>query len=199
LLAIARLRLKEILMSDRPKVKQAENTQFKDALVIGLDEAFSALEESFSDLSDEQLQAFPIPGRNNIAWIVMETLLNFERFGVRFQTGLEVVDLADERFSLWWWKGTPRRLSTPEDSFPAKDEIMELLVGISAGAMAGIAAADEKDLQEACKAGDRYARTRADGYIRTVFHAMSHIRQIWLLRGALGLTDGKTFPRQHWA
>jgi hypothetical protein len=27
----------------------------------------------------------------------------------------------------------------------------------------------------------------------------AHVRQIWLLRGALGLTDGKAWPQQHWA
>ncbi len=36
-------------------------------------------------------------------------------------------------------------------------------------------------------------------YMWTIFHTMAHSRQIWLLRGALGLTDGRSWPQQHWA
>jgi hypothetical protein len=42
-------------------------------------------------------------------------------------------------------------------------------------------------------------RLPSDAYMRTICHTMAHVRQIWLLRGALGLTDGKSWPRQHWA
>jgi hypothetical protein len=40
---------------------------------------------------------------------------------------------------------------------------------------------------------------RGDFLKRTIFHTMAHVRQIWLLRGALGLTDGKSWPQQHYA
>jgi hypothetical protein len=41
-------------------------------------------------------------------------------------------------------------------------------------------------------------RTRADAYMRAVWHTMSHVRQIWLLRGLLGLTDKAAWPHQQW-
>ncbi len=38
----------------------------------------------------------------------------------------------------------------------------------------------------------------ADFYVRTICHTNSHVRQIWLLRGALGLASG-AWPQQHWS
>ncbi len=37
----------------------------------------------------------------------------------------------------------------------------------------------------------------ADFYLRTIYHTQCHIRQIWLLRGALGMASGP-WPDQHW-
>jgi hypothetical protein len=42
-------------------------------------------------------------------------------------------------------------------------------------------------------------RTRADAFVRATCHAMAHVRQIWFLRGLLGLTDAEGWPEQHWA
>ena len=39
----------------------------------------------------------------------------------------------------------------------------------------------------------------SDAAMRTIWHTMAHVRQIWLLRGALDITDGEWWPRQHWA
>ena len=36
-------------------------------------------------------------------------------------------------------------------------------------------------------------------YIRAIYHTMPHVRQIWLLRGAMGAAGGLAWPRQHWA
>jgi len=37
----------------------------------------------------------------------------------------------------------------------------------------------------------------ADFYLRTIYHTQTHIRQIWLLRGALDLANGP-WPEQQW-
>ena len=43
-------------------------------------------------------------------------------------------------------------------------------------------------------------QTRADAYLRAVYHNHVHVRQIWALRGLLGAVDDATaWPRQHWA
>ena len=79
---------------------QAKQTDFKQAIAIGLDEALTALEESFFDLTDEQASAFPLPGRNNIVGIVMHLQQNLDCYACRFQSGVWTLE-HDDRFDLW--------------------------------------------------------------------------------------------------
>jgi hypothetical protein len=178
------------------KPKYAHNTGLKEAIIIGLDEAFTALEESFHDLNDDQVSSFPIPERNNIAWIVMHSLQNLDRYTNGLQTGKRI--LSDEwRWNLWGCGGDER--PKPGDEFPSQKEMMDKLKAVRSAAMEAIDAAEESELREKGVPESGWDRTRADGYMRTIHHAMAHVRQIWLLRGALGITDGKSWPRQHWA
>jgi hypothetical protein len=183
-------------MIGKHECKQARNTGFKDALTIGVDEALTALEESFCDLTDEQVWAFPIPGRNNIAWIVMHSLQNLDVYANAFQTGKKSFE-HEWRWNLWGCK--PEERPKPGDQFPSQPQMMAILRAIREGATAGLAAASEGDLHGPRKAEDWWKRTSADAYMRTICHTMAHVRQIWLLRGALGLTDGTSWPQQHWA
>lgn len=171
----------------------AKNTGLKEAIQIGLDEAFAALEEAIYDLSDEQVASFPIPGRNNIAWIVMHTLMNLDIYAVCFQTGKGTVDLWDQR----WHYNSPR--PRPGEPFPSQQEMMQMLRGLRAAAQPALEEADEGALLGRRRCEDWWSGTAADAYMRTIFHTMAHLRQVWLLRGALGLTDGKSWPQQHWA
>ena len=182
-------------MIGRHECKQAQNTGLKEAIYIGLDEAFTALEESVYDLTDVQAWAFPIPARNNIAWIVMTTLQNFDEYA----NGLQAGKLTFEHEPRWdLWGCAPEERPKPGDPFPTVVEMLALLNRIREAAMANLATATEEDLHGK-RAAPAWPRTAADGYMRTIHHALAHIRQIWLLRGALGLTDGSSWPRQHWA
>ena len=177
--------------------KAARNTGFVEAIRIGLDEAFTALEEAFYDLTDEQIQSFPIPGRNNIGWIVMHTLQNLDTYANAFQTG-EGTFGHEERWDLWRCSEDQR--PKPGDLFPSKKEMLDALRAVRDSAMEGIAVAVESDLKGSRMAESWWGeRTSADAYMRTIYHTMAHVRQIWLLRGALGITDGNSWPRQHWA
>ena len=182
-------------MIGKPKCKQAHNTGLKEAMAIGLDEVLTALEESLHDLNDEQSRAFPIAGRNNIAWIVMHCLQNLDTYATTFQTG-EGTFPHETR-----WQGGRRGDERPKpgDSYPSQKEMMRLLNGVRDAAMKGIEAATDDDLRGKRRAHDWWQHTSADAYMRTIAHTMAHSRQIWLLRGALGLTDGKSWPQQHWA
>ena len=173
----------------------ASETDLKGALEIGLDEALISLEESFYDLTDEQAASFPIEGRNNIAWIVMHCLDNLDEYGVSISTRKRVYP-HEWRWDLW--ECAPEERPKPGDPFPGVHEMLERLRGIRGAAASAIAAASESFLVE--KVG-RHPRKplRSDFYMRTIFHTMAHVRQIWLLRGALGLVDGQSWPRQHWA
>lgn len=41
-------------------------------------------------------------------------------------------------------------------------------------------------------------KTRSDAYMRSIWHTMAHARQIWLMRGLLGVPDDRGWPHQHW-
>jgi hypothetical protein len=45
----------------------------------------------------------------------------------------------------------------------------------------------------------QWDRVSADAYMRTITHTNCHVRQIWMLRGVMGLTDKHGWPVQHWA
>ena len=63
------------------------DTDFKKAIVFCVEEMFRALKESFADLSNEELWAFPIEGKLNIATYVMHCLDATATFGVTCHTG----------------------------------------------------------------------------------------------------------------
>jgi len=178
------------------KCKEARNTGLKEALGILLDEALTALEEAIHDLTDEQVRAFPMPGRNNIAWIVMHSLQNLDQYANSFQSGARSFE-HNECWSLWECK--PQERPKPGDPFPSQKEMLRTLKAVRRSAEKGLAAATDSDLRSSRKAEDWWQKTAADAYMRTVCHTMAHVRQIWLLRGALGLTGGKSWPRQHWS
>ena len=184
-------------MIGRHECGEATTSDLKEALAIGLDEALTALEESIRDLTDEQFRSFPIPARNNIAWIVMHCLQNLDTYANSFQTK-ESSFTHDRRWDLWDCR--PDERPRPEDAFPSQQEALDLLRRTGATARLGLNSASRDDLLGRRHAHEWWGRkTSADAYLRTISHTQAHVRQIWLLRGALGLTDGKNWPQQHWA
>jgi hypothetical protein len=180
-------------MIGKNKPRFASNTTLKDSIAIGLDETFTAIEESFHDLTDEEMRAFPIPGRTNVAWILMHVLENLDHYANLCQAGKKVFF----KEPTWRYTRMEIHLPKPDDEFLAKEELLEGLKSIREAAMDGIERATEEELTGQRCPKRRWKKTSADAYMRTIEHAMCHVRQIWLLRGALGRTD--SWPRQHWA
>lgn len=176
--------------------RQAHNTDFVAAIAIALDEGITALEECFFDLNDDQMQAFPIPGHACIAWITMHALQNLDKYAHQFQTGQKAFT-HEWRWNLWGCK--PEERPKPGDVFPPQKEILETLHAVRRQAMSAIEATTPEDLLGRRMAEDWWKHTSADAYMRTICHTATHVREVWLLRGALGLTDGKSWPMQHWA
>ena len=172
--------------------KQALNTSLVQAVAIGVDEALTSLEESFYDLADDQLQAFPIEGRNNIAWMVMHALQNLDKYTNVAHGGAPIFE-HQWRWSLWDDNQRPK----PGDSFPARDRMIGWLHALRTEAEKVLARTDKTYL--ASKPGGDWPGSVADMYMRTIFHTASHVRQIWALRGLLGQVSTRTWPRQHWA
>ena len=178
----------------RHECRAARNTNLKQAIAIGLDEALTALEESFHDLTDEQLRAFPIDGRNCIAWGIMHTLQNLDEYTNLSRAGQPIFK-HDDRWDLWGC--SDERRPKPGDAFPSQTEMMEWLRSLRQLAECALERATQADLT--AKPDEHWRGNLADMYMRTIYHTMAHVRQIWLLRGALRLTDGTSWPRQHWA
>ncbi|HUS92510.1 MAG TPA: DUF664 domain-containing protein [Phycisphaerae bacterium] len=179
---------------------QARNTTFKKAIEIGLDEALTALEESFHDLSDEQVWGYPLPGRHNIGTIVMHLQRNLDEYTCRTQAGRYCLEHED-RFDVWG--STPEELRDKMHDLPTVEQVLQRHRTLREAAMANLAAASEDDLLGP-RVTDTFwwqeqKRTSADAYLRTIMHTMAHVRQIWLMRGAMGLTDQHGWPEQHWA
>lgn len=187
-------------MTSAHRPKNAQNVGLKEAMEIGLDEAFASLEESIYDLNDAQIISLPIPNRNNIVWIAMHCLFNLDNFAYGCHT-MDAFNVWAERWKGWegprWSNGSP--LPKEGDTFPSQKEVMNILRTVRGSVMTMISEADNGFLhEEPLGAGKKQKKRKADFYIRTIHHTMAHVRQIWLLRGALGLVDGKSWPRQQW-
>ena len=179
---------------------QAKGTcTLKDAIRMGLDEAFTALEESFHGLTDEQAARLPVPGRHNITTLIMHALENLDVYTCQFQTGSLALD-HEQRFNIW--RIAEGEIPAPCQDLPTCTEMLRRLKTIREAGLAALEEAAEEDL-----AGPRCAppwwhddgKNSADAYMRTLWHTMAHVRQIWLLRGILGWEKAGTWPEQHWA
>jgi len=175
-----------------PKI--AGNTHLTEAIGIGLDDVLISLEESFYDLTDEHFQGFPIAGENNVAWIVMHCLDNLDDCAIGAQTGGRLLP-EEPRWKLW--SAPHKERPKPGDPFPTVQEMLGVLVRLRESAVEALDRTDELALV-AKSMPHPLKPTRSDFYMRTIYHTESHVRQIWLLRGALGLGDG-LWPSQHWA
>jgi len=163
---------------------------------VSINEAMTALAESFHDLDDEQLSAYAIPGHHNIASLVMHVLSNLDVYAVGAQ-GMPRVTPHDLR---WDFYDHPEHSPTPGEPCPTRAELTGAFSAVRKAATETMQQADERDLLRLRAPGNREeSGNSADRYVRTIFHTMAHVRQIWPLRGALGLVDGTTWPQQHWA
>ena len=170
------------------------------ALTIGLDEALTALEECFYDLTDEQAWAHAVPGRHNITTLVMHVLENADVHACQYQTGKLVLE-HEQRFNVWAQVETdaPER----KQDLPTVAEMRRRLQQVRDVAMSGLEGATESDLFGPRCAVDtpwwtEHHRTSGSAYTRVTWHIMVHVRQIWAMRGAMGAIDEKGWPRQHY-
>ena len=183
----------------RPGPGQATNTTLKEALHIGLDEALTALEESLRGLTDEQIWAFPFPDRHNVATIAMHAIENLDHYACAFQIGRWALKHED-RFDMW--QHSPAEVRDRMVNLPTYDNLLSRIRAIREAATPALEQATERDLLGPRHADDWWkekGRTSTDAYMRTIFHTMAHVRQIWFMRGVLGLTDKEGWPEQHWA
>jgi len=156
----------------------------KDILTFLLDEARNEFCNALAGLTPEDLAARPVADQNPIGWIVCHCMKNANWFLYEVETGrsLLVGDLRLEAYDRYS-SADP----TPDNPAPDLSRAVADLDRIYASAIASIAALDGPDLD---RPGPRWQRsrpeTRAVNCLRVINHSNAHIREIWLLRWALG-------------
>lgn len=180
----------------------ARGTDLHAAIRIGLDEATTALEESIYDLTDEQVMAFPVAGRNNIAWIVMHCLQNLDHYANTAATDDRDMPARvlqhDDRYDLS--QAPAEKRPKQGDVFPTVQQMLNMLNRVRDSAMSIVEDRGPANVSRASHWSEHEPGVVADAYMRTIMHTMSHTRQIWALRGVMGLVDAdRQWPRQHWA
>ena len=180
--------------------RAARATSLKQSIAIGLDEALTALEESFYDLTDEQAWTCPLAGRHHVATLVMHMLENIDIHACQYQTG-ELALEHEPRFDIWVERDPD--LPARKQDAPSVARMRQRLQTLRAAVIAGLENVSEEDLLGPRRAVDthwwtEHHRTSADAYARVTWHTMAHVRQIWALRGVMGALDEKGWPQQHY-
>jgi len=184
----------------RHEPHHATGTQLKDAIRIGLDESLTALEESLVGLSDEQFWAFPLDGRHNIVTLVEHCIQCIDLYACEVH-GRPLTFEAEERFDIWHF--SPEQLRDQMTDLPTVADERERIAQLRRAVFDQLDTTAPEDLtrpnMESWWFEDQPEKIRADAYMRCICHNMAHLRQIWLLRGLLGLDDTTAWPEQHWA
>ena len=181
------------------ETKLARNTTLKGAIAIGLDECMTALDESLQNMSDEQAWGYPLPDRHNVTTLVMHCQQNLDTHACFFQGGQWALTHED-RYNIW---ARPiQEVRAQMIDMPTVAEMRRRLYTLRAAIVRMLEQSTEQDLlgpRPGVEWFTRFNRTAADAYMRTIMHTMTHVRQIWYLRGAMGISDKDGFPHQHWA
>jgi len=165
---------------------------------IALDEMLKALEECCRGLTHQQLWFDGLENRNRIGSILLHVQQNIDCHACWFQVG-EWALAHDPRFDFY---GKPALRFSEGDDLPPAETLIERHRRLREKVFAGLAAAaSDAELFTPRAAENQYwwqqhRRTSIDGYLRVVGHANAHIRQIWLMRGAMGARGPEAFPQQ---
>ena len=179
---------------------QSQHVDLKQVLRIGLDEAMTAIEECLMGLTDQQFWAFPIENRHNIVTLVEHLLDAIDLFACEVQADKKVLEHDHTRFDIA--RRSPAEVRPFMVNLPSVKDVLARLGMLRKAVMRIFDDLESKQLFEqpvGCWFFEEFDKTRADAYMRCITHAHPHIRQMWLLRGLLGLTDQARWPQQHWA
>jgi hypothetical protein len=174
-------------------------TDLTGAITIGLDDSLTTLEESFVGLTDEQFWAFPLEHRNNIVTLVEHCIQILDLYACEVQ-GDPLTFEPEKRFDTK--HASPDGLRPLMHDLPTvameRGRIGQLRQHATA-VLGRLSSADLSAPRRGCWWFDENAgKVRADAYMQSIWHTMAHVRQIWLLRGLLGVRDERGWPHQHW-
>ena len=180
--------------------KQArQTTTLKQAIRIGLDEALTALAESFHDLTDERFWAFPLPGRHNVVTLVEHCIQCLDLYACEVQNGKLTFE-PEKRFDIWHHSAEELRpLMVDLPTVARQRRWLDVLREAILRTLDETADEDLLKPRPCWWFEEQPEKVSADAYMRCICHTMAHVRQIWLMRGLMGLTDQDGWPEQHWA
>lgn len=183
-----------------PEHRLASNMDLKKSMMMGLDEAHVALKEAYSDLSNEQFWAFPFEGRSNAATYVMHVLQQLDDFNGNLQLKRGIPGpVRDWHFMEWEERFHISRLTEdqmpkPDDKFPPVAEVLAIHDQLHHIVLGNMEALNEDEF--VCSGVGRRTRL-CDIFFRHIYHTQAHVRQIWFMRGLMGVT--RKFPEQNFA
>jgi hypothetical protein len=179
------------------EIKQAD---LKRLLSIGIAEAFSALDESFSGLSDEQFWAYPLENRYNIVTLVEHCLQCLDLYCCEVQ-GQPLTFEPDVRFDVF--HHSPSDLRRVKGDLPTVEAEKVRLTAVRNAAMNILQETSPEKLLQPNQSSwwfqENMGKVRSDAFGRAIFHTMTHVREIWFMRGRLGVSGQQGWPQQHWA
>jgi len=164
----------------------------KEILLFQLREVRNEFLDALVDLTPEQLIARPLPDQNPIGWIVCHCLNNFDHFLYQVQTGGTLLSKGGKVESLARYAWHDPTADNPPPDLSSLPAAVEEVFG------ACIEVIERLDEEALDRPGpfwrhERY-ETAAANCVRVVNHSNTHLRDVWMLRGALG--DRNHFPRQ---
>ena len=159
----------------------------KEILVYQLREMRNEFADALDGLTEEQLAATPIEGENPIGWLACHCLRNVDHFIHQRQLGKTLLS-PDGGCGAWatYASSMPGNGNPPPD-FIGLAEALDEVVAICAGL---IDCLDEQALDLPAPYGHHRAfESTAGNCIRVINHSNAHLRQIWMLLGAMGALD----------
>jgi len=178
----------------------ARDMDLKKSMRFGLDECLVALRESYADLPDDAFHRFALEGHMNVATLVVHCLQQHDDFNgsLQYKRGIpgklrEWHFLEpEERFGLW---GLPQdKLPKPGQAFPSVPDVLAVHDEVHRHLLDNVDALSEDDF--VTTPAGRWPRL-CDKFFRAIYHTNAHVRQIWFLRGRMGVDTG--WPVQHYA
>jgi hypothetical protein len=106
----------------------------------------------------------------------------------------------DARFDVW--AHSVEELRAMQGTPPTVAAMLEKLRALRHAVLTQLESTSPDELmrpREGIEWYEQFGRVTSDAYLRTIMHTMAHTRQVWMLRGVMGLTDRDGWPEQHWA
>jgi len=161
----------------------------KEIILFQLNEIGNEFADALADLTQEQLVKQHIEYHNPIGWIACHCLNNFNFFIHLCQTKQNLLADGGRYEKLGKYGHNPPNENNPIPDFSELpkivDEVFEACIKI-------IEALDEEAFDKPAPYWHhRNYESTAGNCVRVINHSNAHLRQIWMLRGAMG-------DKEHW-